>query len=233
MPTSERLLFALETKNESIVAKAIEKLMLAEDPRPKKHVINGHTVWEMVQPEEDNNAAPIVVLPGIGGPPPAIPGAKEEEDEKKVPLLPHAAVTVAHGHLFCASHLDFLLKVLKTAKTPDPLDRDASYQAVEEMIASYGIPQKCARTFSFTDEEFRPTYELIRTNKLPESETMLARVINTFASDAKQGQIRKPKIEGQKLPEYDVVRRYLGPAGLVATCEKDGWFIKGCLLKKQ
>ena len=237
MPTSERLLFALEIKGgaEAVVAKSIEKLMLAEDPPPKKHVVDGHTVWEVVPPEADtNDAAPVVVLPGIGGGgiAPVLPDDKEEE-EKQVPLLPHAAITVAHGHLFCASHLDFLLKALKTAKTPDPLDRDASYKAVDEMIAGYGIKQKCARTFSFTDEEFRPTYELIRMNKLPESETMLARMLNTFAPESKKGQIRKPKIEGQKLPEYDVVRRYLGPAGVVATCEKDGWFIKGCLLKKQ
>jgi hypothetical protein len=176
----------------------------------------------------------VVSLPSIGGPgiEPAAPG-NEEEEEEQVKLLPHAAVTVAHGHLFCASHLDFLLKVLRTAKTPDPLDRDAGYTAVEEMIAAFGIKEKCARTFSFTDEEFRPTYELIRMNKLPESETMLARAINTLAADAKKGQIRKPKIEGQKLPDYDVVRRYLGPSGIVAACEKDGWFLKGCLLRKK
>lgn len=234
-PNSERLLFAIETSNEKSVAKAIEKLMKAEEG-VKRREIDGLVVWEMTPPTDDaGQEIPVVSLPTIGGPGLELPGEapKPEEEEQQVKLLPHAAVTVAHGHLFCASHIDFLIKVLNTAKQPQPLQRDPAYQAVEEMINSFEFKSMCARTFSFTDEEVRPTYELIRMNKLPESETMLARAINTFSPDAKRGQIRKAKIDGRELPEYDVVRRHLGPAGMAAACEDEGWFIKGCLLKKQ
>ncbi len=234
-PNSERLLFAIETSNEKSVAKAIEKLMKAEEG-VKRREIDGLVVWEMTPPTDDSGQEiPVVSLPTIGGPGLELPGEAPmpEEEEQQVKLLPHAAVTVAHGHLFCASHIDFLIKVLNTAKQPQPLQRDPAYQAVEEMINSFELKSLCARTFSFTDEEVRPTYELIRMNKLPESETMLARAINTFSPDAKRGQIRKAKIDGRELPEYDVVRRHLGPAGMAAACEDEGWFIKGCLLKKQ
>lgn len=234
-PSSERLLFAVETNNEKSVATAIEKLMKAEEG-VKRRELDGLVIWEMIPPtDESGQEIPVVSLPTIGGPGLELPGETPQTDDEEPPvkLLPHAAVTVAHGHLFCASHFDFLIKVLNTIKQPQPLQRDAAYQAVDEMIASFGMKSLCARTFSFTDEEVRPTYELIRMNKLPESETMLARAINTFSPDAKRGQIRKPKIDGRELPEYDVVRRHLGPAGVAAACEENGWFIKGCLLKKQ
>jgi hypothetical protein len=44
---------------------------------------------------------------------------------------------------------------------------------------------------------------------------------------------RRQKIDGSQLPEYEVVRRYLGPAGFQATSEPDGWFFKGFTLNKE
>ena len=40
-------------------------------------------------------------------------------------------------------------------------------------------------------------------------------------------------IDASKAPPFDFVRRYLGPAGLFATAEEDGWFFKGFTLPKQ
>jgi hypothetical protein len=34
------------------------------------------------------------------------------------------------------------------------------------------------------------------------------------------------------MPDYDVVRRYLGSASVVVSSESDGWFFKGFTLKK-
>ena len=89
------------------------------------------------------------------------------------------------------------------------------------------------RVFSRTDEEYRPTYELVRQNKMPESETMLARLLNVLFGEGKKGQVRAQRIDGSQLPEYEVVRRYLGPAGLQATSEPGGWYLKGFTLSKE
>ena len=40
------------------------------------------------------------------------------------------------------------------------------------------------------------------------------------------------RIDGRQLPDYEVVRRYLGPAGLQVTSEPVGWFFKGFTLAK-
>ncbi len=50
-----------------------------------------------------------------------LPGDPEEDDdqEKENHFLPHGAFTVANGHLFIASHIDFLAKVLKAIATEE------------------------------------------------------------------------------------------------------------------
>lgn len=114
----------------------------------------------------------------------------------------------------------------------DPLGDDVDYSLVDEEVKKFEPKERCARVFSRTDEEFRPTYELVRQNKLPESETMLARVLNALFGEGKKGAHRAQKLDGSQLPEYQVVRRYLGPAGFQATSEPGGWYLKGCLLTK-
>jgi hypothetical protein len=81
--------------------------------------------------------------------------------------------------------------------------------------------------FSRTAEEYRPTYELLRQGKMPESETLLARLLNTLMGTGRREEVREQRIDGSKLPDFEMVRRYLGPAGVVGISEEQGWFIKG------
>jgi hypothetical protein len=49
----------------------------------------------------------------------------------------------------------------------------------------------------------------------------------------KKGVMRKQEIDGKSMPDYEFVRRFLGPAGMqVVTEDPDGWFLKGVLLTK-
>ncbi|MCE5302821.1 MAG: hypothetical protein LLF97_06890 [Planctomycetaceae bacterium] len=237
--TSERLLFAIETKNPKAVAKAIEKLM-KNDPTIKRQEINGQVVWEIVEEEPPADlTAPVVTLDNVPVVAPAHPIKKhkkskddDEEEDKEQRLLPHAAFTVWQGNLLIASHLDFLQKVISPAKKPELLRQDVDYRLVDEEIARQQPKEKCLRTFSRTDEEYRPTYELIRQNKMRESEGLMVRLLNGLFGEGKKGDVRTQRIDGRQLPDYQVVRRYLNPAGFQATSEPDGWFLKGFTLTK-
>jgi hypothetical protein len=68
---------------------------------------------------------------------------------------------------------------------------------------------------------------------MPESESMLGKLLNALLGEGKEGVLRAQRIDGSKLPEYDMVRRYLGPAGMTMTTEADGWFLTGFTLSKQ
>ena len=230
--TSERLLFAIEVKNEKAVAAALTKLFKndREMRRQELKEFDGRVIWESVPEDEAKVPEVRLELPGLGPdadkPPRTLPS-------RQGALMPNQAITVAHGHLLIASHLSFLKKVLGKIPDRDTLTRSVDYRLISKGLAKSGGAQRMAENFAKTDEQYRPTYELIRQGKMPESETLLGRLLNTFLGVGKKGVPRKQEIEGSKMPEFDFVRRYLGPAGLYAVSEENGWFIKGFLLPKQ
>ncbi len=236
--SSERLLFAIEATNPKAVAAAIEKLM-KNDPTAKRREVNGHVIWEVVEDESPMPEAPEISFGDVPAVAPAHPPKKkkkasddEEEDDKEQRLLPHAALTVWQGNLLVASHIDFMLKVVAPAEKSEWLKDDVDFQLIDEDLTKTGTKERCVRAFSRTDEEYRPTYELVRQNKMPESEGMMARVLNGLFGEGKKG-VRAQRIDGSQLPEYQIVRRYLGPAGLQASSEPDGWYLKGFTLSKE
>jgi hypothetical protein len=88
-------------------------------------------------------------------------------------------------------------------------------------------------TFSRTDEEYRPVYELFRAGRMPESETMFGKLLNVLLGDTRAGVPRTPRLDGSKLPDFEAVRRYFGPAGVTIATEPEGWFLTGFTLNKQ
>jgi hypothetical protein len=226
--TSERLLFAIETKDDKAVARALTKMM-KNDKEMRQTKLGEYEVWESVP--EEKTAVPVidVDLPNLQ---PDAPGkAPAHHQGREASLLPNAAVTVAAGHLLIASHLDFLKKVL--GKPNDsPLVRSVEYRMVQKTLDSFKAPTKSVRSFGRLDEQARPTYELIRQGKMPESETMLGRVLNTLFGAGKKGVVRKQEIDPKAMPDFQFVQRFLGPAGMQMVSEPDGWFLKGVLLTK-
>ena len=125
---SQRLLFAVEARDEKGVALALEKL-IRNDKKLQPRQLAGHVVWEAV-PEEPRSV-PTISLSAV---PPLTSNADDDpppdlERKKTEPLLPHAAVTVAYGQLMVASHYDFLAKVLTPGDPKATLAEDAEYRA--------------------------------------------------------------------------------------------------------
>ena len=226
--TSERLLIAVEVKDEKAVAQALHK-MFKNDKEMRQREFQKHIIWEGVPEEKTEVPAVTLELPGLE---PGQPGKAPLPQGRQNALLPNAALTVANGQLLIASHYDFLIKILKKIDQRETLARSIEYQIVQKTLDKFGSPAKSVRTFGRTDEQARPTYELIRQGKMPESETMLGRVLNTVFGAGKKGVIRKQQIDGRSMPDYEFVRRYLGPAGMQVVTEPDGWFLKGVLLPK-
>ncbi len=94
---------------------------------------------------------------------------------------------------------------------------------------------RCSWSFTRSDESIRPTYELLREGKLPEGQTFFARLLNkvlTTSEDEEKGIVRKQRIDGSKLPSFELARRYFGPTARAMTAEDNGWFITGVVLNK-
>ena len=227
-PTCERWLAALEVTNAEVVAATLDKAM-RPDPDARRREIGGRTVWEIVQ-----NTAPAEVEEldieslGFGD----FEEEEEEEEEDRGPLLSHAAFTVAHGHLMVASHLDFLEDILLPGDAPQALEKTKDYVMVDNALKQLGAGNDRVQYFTRTDKAYHPTYELIRQGKMPESETLFASLLNRILGPEEEGVLREQEVEGEKLPEYHLIRDYLGPSGLFIHSEDDGWYAAGSLLTK-
>ncbi|RMF91794.1 MAG: hypothetical protein D6741_15715 [Planctomycetota bacterium] len=221
---SERLLIGIEVVDEAKVEAALAK-MLANEPDFYKREYKGLTIWEKVPPEPSEMEFDIGGIPGLEETP-----AAEETSE---PLLPNAAVTVTKGHLLIASHLEHLKKILDIEEPRETAARIPELLEVMQKIEAMDGSKSCVRFFSLTDEEYRPTFELIRQGKMPESETVLGRVLNVILAPPEKGKVREQRLDGSKLPDFEVVRRHLGPAGFFGVTEDEGWFFKGFGLPKK
>jgi hypothetical protein len=233
---SERLIVLVEVNKPDIVAKALDKAF-KNDPAAKKiKSKGGQTIWELTQEEGIAEDATDFQVEGAGF------VSKDEKESKAEPVsdeeaedavLPNMALTVFQGHLIVSTHVEFIVEFLeRTEKGGPDLAGTPDFKKVDAAMKRLGSANDSFRFFTRTDEAYRATYELIKQNKLPQSETMLARMLNAMFKPAEEGAVRKQAIDGGKLPAYEAVSKYFGPGGFYVQTERTGWLVVGCLLKK-
>ncbi len=228
---SERSLFMIEATDERKLAKTLAKLM-EEEPDVERRDFHGVAIWERIpagsQIDELQIGAPVL------NPLQMVEDEQEEGDEARV--LPNSAVCVALGHLMMASDIDFLREILVGFAQRETLANSEDYLQVEALLNRLAPGEKSGWMFSRMDESSRPTYELIRQGKMPEAETLMGKLLNDLLTtdvEKEEGQLRKQRIDGSQLPSFEMVRRYLGPTGLVLRSDPDGWFLTGAMLNKE
>ncbi len=233
-PQCERFMVVLELSNEEAMAATLEKLMKSE-PNATISEFEGKVIWKI---EEAESEIPEIDI-AVGDFDDLLEETDEstkEDDALGAGALASSAVCVTDGHLFIASHVDFLHRVLSSANADDKLNGAADFQAVERVMAELLPGPISAKFFVRTDEAYRPIYDLVKQGKMPQSETLLGRLLNRMLTPPEsedEGLLREQKIDGTKLPEFEMVRRYLGPSGTVVRSDDDGWFIVGATLSKQ
>lgn len=224
---SERILFAVEVTDVDSVMATVNKAMKS-DPNAKMIMVDGHTIWEMTQ--EETFAVEEIKIDGADTGSVSEEEAIEEDEEKR--FRPNAAVTVAHGHLLLSSHVDYLVDLLKEPAEGDRLTDADEYQRVAAALKQLGAKSDCTRLFTRTGHAYRVTYEMIRQNKMPESESLLGKALNEVFAPEEEDELRENQLDGTKLPPFEQVKRYLGPTGLFVRTEADGWSVSGCLLSE-
>lgn len=229
-PTSQRRLIAIEAKNAASLMAGVKK-SLEVDETVAIRKFRDHTIWEMVEPEATE--APIEIQ--IEGLESDFGGSVEVDEMDDGVALPNAAVCVAYGTLFIASHPEIIEKVLAKAEDDARLLSDmVDYQQVLEQQDRVDGSGGFGIVFARLDEEIRANYELMRTGQMPQSQTGLGTVLNDMLGSNEPGAVpRQAEFDASKLPEFQAVRRYLGPTGAYMKNDPDGWFIVGYLLTRQ
>jgi hypothetical protein len=227
---SERFLLSIELKNEKAVAATVEKFMKS-DPNAQKRDFQGITVWEIMPPQEDVPELDIsidVTPKGAGG---ANGGGQLKNN-----AMSTSAVCVTDGHLLIASHLTYLQQILAGQAKGDKLADATDFKEVDAALNQLLPGTTAVRCFRRSDEAYRASYELLRQKKMPESETLLGRLLNrllTPPEDEEEGILRQQKIDGSQLPPFETVRQYFNPGGTVVRSLDDGWLVVGATLSKR
>ena len=234
-PGSERAVFAIEATNEQALSQTLEKWM-SREPDAVRREVGAFVIWERVP---RNHAVEELQVEAPGFTPIQTSddeNAEKEEEEERERVLPNSAVTVALGHLMMASDIEYLTEFLEGFGQRERLASSADYQQVFETLIRLAPGESSGYQFGRTDEELRPNFELVRQNRMPESKTMIGKVLNrmlTTESEKQDGVLRKQRIDGSSLPDFETVRRYFGPHGRIVRSDEDGWFITGALLNKE
>lgn len=233
-PDCERMLIALETSDAEAVAAILAKGMMSE-AGVRKVDSGGHVIWETVKPAAAQGPAPEA-----GGDDAADDAAvrrrarqRERRDQDKDSVWPNLSVAVAHGHVFVASHRDFLERVLANG-TSSSVAQDDSFKAVATELKELLGDERALSSFHRTERLVRPAYELLRAGRLPESKslagTLLTRLFDNDPQQAGKRQDagpRKQQIDGSSLPEFEQIRQYFGVSGMSMQSTPDGFYLVG------
>lgn len=230
---SERSLLAVEAKDEQELAKTIARIM-EKEPDVERREFDNFVIWERV-PEDVSIHELDIDAPGLS--PLQIEVVEPVADgEEKKHVLPNSAVCVAYGQFMVASDVEYLKYLLGGFGQRELLTSSGDYQLVSARLDQLAPGARSGWSFVRTDEAFRPTYELIRQGRMPESETMFGKFLNrllTTEVEKEEGVLRKQRLDGSALPSFETVRRYFGPAGRVLRSDADGWLLTGALLHKE
>ena len=234
---SENLFVAVEIVEGKVedMKKTLEKIF-GSDSEILRREFEGYILWQ-VMPSEEVSRPEITIgggvppIPGSGSKP-VIPVASDPDlDRENEPFFPRGVVTVAFDHLLLSSNVNYLEEVL--SREPDEtntLEKSPDFSLIMQKFAEseMGKNPHFLRSFSRSAEAVRPAYDMIREGKMPQSRSLLARLLNLLLTppDMEEG-YRPARIDGSKMPEFDSVQQYFGPAGVFGVTEETGWFIKG------
>jgi len=231
-PDCERMLIALETRDAEAVAAILAKGMTSETG-VRRVDSGGNVIWETIKPTAAREAAPAA-----GGDDAADDAAlrrrtRQRERQDNDSVWPNLSVAVAHGHVFVASHRDFLERVLANGSSSSVAE-DGSYKAVAAELKQLIGDERALSSFNRTERLVRPAYELLRAGRLPESKslagTLLTRLLDNDPQQAGKRQDagpRKQKVDGSSLPEFEQIRQYFGVNGMSMQSTPDGWYFVG------
>ena len=235
-PDSENIFVAVEIVDGKVedMKDTLEKIF-GSDAEMQRREFEGHILWQMMSAAEAERPEIVIgggVPPLPGAAKPVIPAAPDPDLEREnEPFFPNGVITVAFDHLLLSNNVNYLEEVI--TRKPDEtntLGNSSDYSLIMRTFAEMemGKQPHFLRSFSRSAETVRPAYDMIREGKMPQSRSLLARLLNLLLTppDMEEG-YRPARIDGSKMPEFDSVQQYFGPAGVFGVTEENGWFIKG------
>ena len=226
--TSERMLVAIRVKNGPAIAKIIRRVMEAEPDASKMKGPEGVDIWRVQRGEaEDDFGADLFD-----------DFADEEDIDEPPPLLDHWAITLVNqgkgsnsAYLVFSSHPELLVDTAERMMkgTSGGLGSVDDVKRVMEAMKDVGGDQFAFDHVARTKLTMRAKYELLRQNKLKDSDSIVSSLIRRVFED-EQGGPPDP-LDAKKLPPLKQVEKYFPAGGSSFKTENDGWSMTAFFLK--
>lgn len=227
----ERAVSAIRIKNPARVAEVLDRAF-STDKDAERYDYPDHTIWE-VRPSEDA-AKDFEIDDGDFGFELETDVAEEDEPANQ-PLLDRSAFTVIDDYLMFSSHPELLVAVVEQSRQATPgLGEVDDYRRVIEAIEREGGQSRAFQRIIRNNLSWRAKYQLLQQGKFAESDSLLATVLRRIRERSETAQNREElKLDMSKLPPFEMVEKYLQPAGGYVSTTEDGWSIASFLLRKQ
>jgi hypothetical protein len=159
--------------------------------------------------------------------------SNKNDDEEH--LLDQWAVAILDDYFIFASDADLIVDTIRAAKSGKQTGlfaKEADVELVSQMLSAVvGNEGFSFRDVTRSDRAFEMQYELFRQDKLPESKSMLASILDKLLKP-KNSTGPQQKVKGDKLPPYKEVQSFFTPSGGVVQSEEDGWSVQSFILNK-
>ncbi len=233
--SSEKMLVAVELKEGVDAEWLIQSIGRARQSKVKK--LAGYTcvVDDQVETEEEDDD-------GLGF---DIDGLDDEDDDDeldkdalppRITIFNRRIMVIKDNYLFICNDKDYLKKII-SQKASTAFAGSADLIRLTESLDKLSDSSRVRfRMFSRLDQVLKTNYEMMRTGRMAESETFVARLLNkVYGKKAENQGKRTQQIDGSQLPEdYEKeIAPYLGQAGWVMETTDSGWRFSGCVLPKE
>lgn len=163
----------------------------------------------------------------------------EEADEKaatpRVTIFNRRIMVIRDGHLLICNDKEYLKKIL-SLKPTNGFAKAADLSRLTKALGKFTQAERIRfRMFNRLDQMLKTNYEMMRTGKMAESETFVARMLNkVYGKKVAGDEKRAQQIDGSDLPsDYDgEIAPFLGQSGWVMETTDSGWLFTGCVLPK-
>ena len=143
------------------------------------------------------------------------------------PAFVKNAFYVGDGNIFFATDIDALKETIENKRggSVAPLSEKPTYLKVSSYIQKFSGTGHSFQFYSSNHNGLRTNYELFRSGKLLEGNTLISKILQRVYPDKN---VKIPVLEnGSKLPPFETFEGRMGATGAFGKNEPDGFFIKG------
>jgi hypothetical protein len=233
--TSEKMLVGIKLREGVDAEWLIQSIGRAVKGKVKKLAGYTSVVDDQVETEEESGGLEI-----------DIEGLDDDEDDDddleeaaippRITIFNRRIMVIKDGYLFICNDKDYLKKII-SQKPSTAFAGSADLIRLTKSLDKLSDSSRVRfRMFSRLDQMLKTNYEMMRTGKMADSETFVARLLNkVYGKKAENEGKRVQQIDGSQLPEdYEKeIAPYLGQAGWVMETIDSGWRFSGCVLPKE